>query len=396
MPSRYCTTDARRTNLARELGFALVVLVLIAGSGCRMLATKVRTRVENLVRSGRYVAAEGEIRRWLKLAPHDTAILALDIRLMANERKLNEAILAYQRYHATVRTHSRELLMDIVIAGIKDQDERVSMQALRACGAFDLVEAYQDVVEATRSRRPWIRGEAYLALGRSSNPDATSVLFDGFWDDEWRVRADALEAAGERHDAKSLGGSRICALDPDDEVEWREAVERTELGDLTELHWIEQGLKEGDVYAADAAACLVEIGRQEYLPALDHLLSSDEPMARYLAVKNLGELKAREYLSDIIALSRDTCNRVREGAADGLGRMGDTSALATLAELARDPDYDTRAAAAISIARLRTSETESRLMRLLSDTCNVVRISAIGSLAGLQPPPPSSKSDSLP
>jgi len=396
MPSICCTTDVSRPNLVRRLGIALVCVVLILSSGCRMFATRTKARVENLVRSGRYVAAEREIRRWLKLAPHDTAVLALDIRLMANERKLSEAIRTYQRWYAVARTHSRELLMEIVRAGIKDHDERVSMQALRTCGEFDLAEAYQDVIEATRSRRPWIRSEAYLALGRSSNPEATFMLFFGFWDDDNRVRAHALEAAGKRRDTLSLRWSRACVLDPDPEVQWREAVTRTELGDLRELHWIIQGLKEGDIYAVDAAACLAEIGRREYLSVLDRLLSSDEPMARYLAARNLGELKAREYLSDVIELTRDTCDRVREGVADGLGKMGDTTALSTLAELAGDRDYDTRAAAAISVARLRTTETESRLMKLLSDTCNVVRVSAIGSLAGLLPPPPVSESVAAP
>jgi HEAT repeat protein len=352
-------------------------------------------RAATLVKSGHYVAAERELRRWLALVPRDTGLRALEINLLCDERRLADAVAAYRRYHGAARVHSRPLLVAILRGAIDNGDDRVAAQAIRACGEFDLVETHGDLLKAMHSRRPWLRAEACEAIGRSSYEDAVFALFYGFWDEDEYVRAHALQAAGRRGDQRSLWWSRICCQDPDPVVQWREAITRTQLGDLSELRWVNQGLKEGDIYAVDAAACLVEIGRREYLPVVAQCLTSDEPMARYRAARNLGELRAREYLSDIVALSRDTCDQVREGVADGLGKLGDTAALSTLVELTRDRNYETRAAAAISIAQLRLPDTESRLMKLLSDTCNVVRVSAIGSLAGLLPAP-ATEPDTLP
>jgi HEAT repeat protein len=374
---------------------ALISLVAALGLGCRELTLRAQLRAAALVKSGHYVAAERELRRWLALVPRDTALRALEIKLLCDERRIADAVASYQRYHGAARVHSRPLLVAILRGAIDNGDDRVAAQAIRACGEFDLVETHRDVLKAMHSRRAWLRAEAYEAIGRSSYEDAAFALFYGFWDDDEYVRAHALQAAGRLGDSRSLWWSRLCCQDPDPIVQWREAITRTLLGDLSELRWIKQGLIEGDIYAVDAAACLVEIGRREYLPVVARCLTSDEPMARYRAARNLGELKAHEYLSDIVALSRDTCDQVREGVADGLGRMGDTAALVTLVELARDRNYETRATAAISIAQLRLPDTESRLIRLLSDTCNVVRVSAVGSLAGLQPAP-AAEPDTLP
>lgn len=379
--------DRRYRTLRSFLSLALVSLVAVLGLGCRELTLRARMRAATLVKSGLYVAAERELRRWLALVPRDTALRALEIRLLCDERRIADAVASYQRYHGAARIHSRPLLVAILRGAIDNGDDEIAAQAIRTCGVFDLVETYRDLLKASNSRRPWLRAEAYEAIGRSSYEDAVFALFYGFWDDDEYVRAHALQAAGRHGDARSLWWSRLCCQDPDPIVQWREAITRTLLGDLSELRWIKQGLMEGDIYAVDAAACLVEIGRREYLPVVARCVTSDEPMARYRAAGNLGELKAHEYLSDIVALAQDTCDQMREGVADGLGRMGDTAALATLVELARDRNYDVRAAAAIAIAALPASGVETRLMGLLADTSDVVRVSAIGSLAGLLPAP---------
>lgn len=362
----------------------LWILVGLALTGCTPVRSKARTKIETAMKTGKYVSAGRMIDVWLKLAPRDTSALSLDIRLLSDERHLDQAIDVYRRYYRLARVHSRNLLLMILLAAFKATDDHTCAQAIRVSGEFDLHGATDAIYDATRDRHPEIQCEAYTAIGKLKDSTATDQLMFGCMDDDPHVRTAAIIATGKHGDTLSRALTRVCTFDPIDYNRWRVVVMRAQLGDRRMLRYLrEQISADYDILSLEAAACLVELGYVDYLPVLVHGLTAVDVSVRCAAVASLCELKEKQYLPALLTLAADTCDRMRAAVAQGLGEMGDTAAAATLLVLTQDKDPDTRAAAAMSLPGIFAQAAETSLVQLLGDSSAVVRVSAVGSLLSL-------------
>ncbi len=362
----------------------LLALICLALISCAQIRSKVHTRIDSAVKQGKYVSAGKMIDTWLKFAPQDTVVLAMAIQLRSTSRQLDRAIDAYYRYYGAARFHSSELMQTILLAGFRVTNDRNLAQAIRVSGEFDLKCARGAIWNATFDRTPYIRSEAYTAIGKLKDSLATRQLVSGYMDDNPHVRTCAIIATSKHGDKASLALSKICALDPIDYNRWRTIVLRAELGDTSMLHYLLENVAVNfDILTIEAAASLVKIGHTEHLPVLEKGLKSNVAQIRWAATVSLCELKQNQYLSKILTLANDTCDKVREAVAQGLGIMEDTTNTAVLLKLIEDKDSDTRAAATISLTQVMAQKSEKILVQLLRDRFTEVRISALGSLISL-------------
>lgn len=166
-----------------------------------------------------------------------------------------------------------------------------------------------ELIDRLRSGDAPERRRAALALGDRS---ATSAVLDalieqGLEDDDADVRQFSVESLG------SLGGQRgaaaVCAAasDPDP--------------------WVR----------AEAIVSLDRIDRSRYRDRVEGALADDHHAVRRNAAISLFKLRGEGMLDELLALSRDESERVREWAAHLLAGVDDARAEARLRELAADP-----------------------------------------------------------
>ncbi|MCI0490057.1 MAG: TonB family protein [Blastocatellia bacterium] len=105
-------------------------------------------------------------------------------------------------------------------------------------------------------------------------------------------------------------------------------------------------------------------------------LKSDDAVVRRAAANQLGSLRARDGVRQLIAALADKDVTVREAAAFALGQIADPSATEPLVRALTDNDFEVRASAAFALGMLGGSKATEAISFALADADPAVRASA--------------------
>lgn len=373
------------------------VIGLTALSGCGHDFRTQQNQATRLLDAGRLDSARVVITALAEKLPADTAVLGLEVRLYSAERRFREATDSYRRRLESSGGQSCELLATILRASLRDAESQVVRFALDASGLLGIVGVHDGLLQACRDMSPGVRQAAVDALGRMPIREV------GFWtlvsclqDASEHVRAAVLDAWLRNGDLRGYAFACSMQRDFSDYVLFRAAVLRVLA--LVDLPGWKLSSEETKLVgyirrsaasrlgplAMQAAECLVRLGEERHLALLGRGLSQGDDATRSYAVASLGDLRAREYLPDIVAATRDSAESVRWQAARALGEIGDTLTRPELVPLLADVSDAVRAEAAVALARL--GAPGDLLVPLLADSSMPVRAAAVAALCARSTP----------
>ncbi len=191
-----------------------------------------------------------------------------------------------------------------------------------------------------RDEDPMVRANAALALGRSEDPNAISLLWQSLADHNPDVRRRAALALAQKGDAR---GSKdlIGALDDDELI--LDALHA--LGTLGHTHAADAiaaktlGLFQPLTVKAVAGAALARLGDARGIPVLRRVLNAWRADGRNFAVEIIGELRLVELVSDVSRLVEHRRGADGPTLARALARLAAATneALPGLARLVQEP-----------------------------------------------------------
>jgi HEAT repeat protein/beta-lactamase regulating signal transducer with metallopeptidase domain len=203
------------------------------------------------------------------------------------------------------------------------KDYRVRQNAVHALGASADPRTLDALLEALNDSYYGVRLEAAVALSRSEDPRARKALLGALnKDSDYRIRAQAVEALGQRRDSTSVSALRGALKDTDYRVRLK------------------------------AAAKLARWGEGEGLDALRDGLRHEHQQVRMLSAMGMGETANPSVLDPLSRALRDQDHRVRRVAAEALGELGNRNAIAPLTHALEDENAEVRDAARKALERL--------------------------------------------
>ncbi|HTJ43945.1 MAG TPA: HEAT repeat domain-containing protein [Kofleriaceae bacterium] len=155
-----------------------------------------------------------------------------------------------------------------------------------------------------------------------------------------------------------------------------ESIEELEIEDLADD--VIQRLGDDDDQVQAAAAVAVLRAHPQAPEILASMLTSDDPVARAIAVRGMANKVGEHAADDLRNATRDPDPRVRRAAISGLAPLDDGATTDVLAQLAaKDADDGVRAAALHALARGSRGDQRAVANAALGDKSLAVRIAAV-------------------
>ena len=192
-------------------------------------------------------------------------------------------------------------------------------------------------------------------LGSLGTPEAQTILIRALSNTSTYVRINAAEALGQ-------GGGDVCvpalieALESDPVPNVRQCAARS-LGDLKAANAVSAllaALEDSDLRVARAAArALGQIGDIQAEEKLLHLITHDDPLLRQASAQSLGLIGSSASARHLIGALDDPKWIVRQAAAEALGRLGDPLTIPALELVLQDEREIVRVAALRALKMIR-------------------------------------------
>ncbi len=299
----------------------------------------------------------------------DARAVPLLIRLLKTEDDADLARAAVQ----TMGTIGDPRAVPVLVELLDDERSQVGSAAVGALGQIGDARAVPALLEAVK-RSAYLGGEAARAVANIDDPRVIPALADLLTDEEWIVRARAVDALQTIDDPGAvealiealknpeMHGDAVRALESLGKLDtpeaqaahrvWEKNRERLErpVDDLQrdgDIEGIVVHLQYGD-RRVQAARALASIAREQSVLILIEKLADANRYVREAAAVGLGETEDDRAVPALVEALSDSTLPVREAAVEALGRTGRHGAVDALANALRDRLLHSSAAEALT------------------------------------------------
>jgi HEAT repeat protein len=286
---------------------------------------------------------------------------------------------------------------------LKDEDELVRMEAVRALGSLDSESAGRHVLGAFKDPSIPVRTTAVMSLRKVTKNEEAEEAIDAFVealrDEDWHVRAAAVSGlAGYVNDADrrelvvrklkedEFALVRDRAADVLSAAKSEESVEALVAAIIAEDKNARLHAARGIIFRKLVPALpklsehrnhedpdvrlrimeiFGEIGGEDQFPFLVEGTADPSPMVRLAAVHGLKNLSAKGSVDAIKLKLTDSNPHVRAASARAMGEIGEQSVAPALIKMLRDEFGFVRAAAAEALGKLGSRDAIAPLIEML-------------------------------